>query len=42
MIHVVQAVPCEILTAIGNLGSLLWQAGVSIAAGLIHGVEGAA
>jgi alkylhydroperoxidase/carboxymuconolactone decarboxylase family protein YurZ len=46
MVHAViswfQRLPGMILSAVGNLGRLLWQGGVNLVMGLVHGIESVA
>jgi phage-related protein len=38
-IHFVESIPGKILSALGDVGSLLWSAGENIVQGLINGIE---
>jgi hypothetical protein len=37
-----RSLPGKIVSALGNLGSLLWQGGINLVMGLVHGIESVA
>lgn len=42
VVTTVHGLPRRILSALGNLGHLLWQGGVNLVMGLVHGIESVA